>query len=453
MKKMLSVFYVLIIVSMLLSACASSPATTAAPEATEAPVAAPAATEAPAASEPVTLTILTSPNPNDSVMTDALMNAYKALYPNVTFEVETLAASSDTDNLVRTRLASGEMNDIFYYNSGSLIKAMNPADTLVDLSQEAFMANIADSFKPTVSQDTGIYGVPVGVVGAMGMLYNRKVYEQLGLSIPKTWAEFAANNEKIKAAGIVPVVQSYGDSWTSQIMMLGDFYNVAQASPSFADDYTNNKEKFATNPAALAGFQHLQEGFEKGWWPEDYMTLKFDAGLKLLADGQAAHFPMITQIMPVIAGNWPDKMNDIGYFAQPSNDAAKVGATVGMPMAMYIPKTSENIEEAKKFLAFVASTAGTDAITAAAPPSGPYVIKGATLPDSVPQVVKDMLTYIDAGNVSAALEFLSPVKGPNLPQICVSVGSGQMTAEEGATAYDEDVKKQAQQLGLPGWDK
>jgi len=28
-----------------------------------------------------------------------------------------------------------------------------------------------------------------------------------------------------------------------------------------------------------------------------------------------------------------------------------------------------------------------------------------------------------------------------------------MTAAEGAAAYDEDVVKQAQQLGLPGWDE
>ena len=210
MKKRLSVLYLVVIASMLLTACGSpaapapaapaptqAPAATAAPAATEAPAAttAPAATAAPAATEasasaaPVTLTILTSPNPNDAAMTDALMAAYKAANPNVTFEVETMAATADTDNLIRTRLASGEMNDIFYYNSGSLLQAMNPANTLVDLSKEPFMANIADSFKPTVSQNGGTFGVPVGFVSAMGMLYNKKVYEQLGLNVPKTWAE------------------------------------------------------------------------------------------------------------------------------------------------------------------------------------------------------------------------------------------------------------------------
>ncbi|TMF04336.1 MAG: hypothetical protein E6I52_05195 [Chloroflexi bacterium] len=30
------------------------------------------------------------------------------------------------------------------------------------------------------------------------------------MSVPKSWAEFEANNEKIKAAGIAPVIASYG---------------------------------------------------------------------------------------------------------------------------------------------------------------------------------------------------------------------------------------------------
>ena len=44
-----------------------------------------------------------------------------------------------------------------------------------------------------------------------------------------------------------------------------------------------------------------------------------------------------------------------------------------------------------------------------------------------------------------------PIKGPNLEKITVEVGSGITTAEDGAALYDEDVKKQAQQLGLDGW--
>ena len=76
--------------------------------------------------------------------------------------------------------------------------------------------------------------------------------------MPTTWAEFVANNDKIKAAGITPVVTTYKDTWTSQLFVLADYYNVQAAVPTFAADYTANKVKYAATPAALAGFQHLR---------------------------------------------------------------------------------------------------------------------------------------------------------------------------------------------------
>jgi raffinose/stachyose/melibiose transport system substrate-binding protein len=286
-----------------------------------------------------------------------------------------------------------------------------------------------------------------------GILYNKKIYEDLGLSVPKTWAEFEANNEAIKEAGIAPVIASFGDTWTSQLFVLADYYNVEQAHPTFAADYTGNKAKYATNPEAMAGFTYLKEGFDKGWWQQDFGTTTFEQGLDMLANGEGAHYPMLTFALSTIATNSPDLVNDIGFFAQPGADAAKNGATIWMPAATYIPKTTSNLEVAKDFLGFIASTAGVDALNAATAPTGPYVIKGATLPDSVLPAVKDVAAYIDAGQSGPALEFLSPVKGPTLEQLCVAVGTGQMTPEEAAAAYDEDVKKQAQQLGLPGWEE
>jgi raffinose/stachyose/melibiose transport system substrate-binding protein len=66
--------------------------------------------------------------------------------------------------------------------------------------------------------------------------------------------------------------------------------------------------------------------------------------------------------------------------------------------------------------------------------------------------VKDLESYFDQeGATTPALEFLSPIKGPALEHICVEVGSGIRSAQDGAALYDEDVEKQAQQLGLEGW--
>lgn len=456
-KRLYHLLAILMVVVLTISACA--PAATQAPAAeapaaTQAPVAttAPVATE-PAAAEPVTLTYLADDSEVTQSMVHALADAYMEKHPNVTIEIENRPQGGDGDNVVKTRLATGEMTDIFFYNAGSLLQALHPADTLVDLSGQSFMENVVESFIPTVTQNGGVYGVPTGTAMGGGILYNKKIYADLGLSVPATWAEFEANNEKIKAAGIAPVIATYDgtSTWTSQLFVLADYYNLEQAHPTFAADYTANKAKYATIPEAMAGFGYLQEAFDKGWYQKDYATTTFEQGLKLLADGKGAHYPMLMFALSTIAANSPEAANDIGFFGVPGTDASKAGATIWMPAGTYIPKTSEHIDEAMNFLAFIASTEGTDAITAKAAPAGPYLIKGATLPDDVLPAVKDLAAYVDAGKSAPALEFLSPIKGPSLEQICIAVGTGQTDAATGAADYDVDVEKQAQQLGIPGW--
>ena len=382
---------------------------------------------------------------------NALVSAYTATHPNVTINIETRPTGTEGDNLVKTRLASGEMADIFQYNSGSLLQALHPADTLVDISKEPFIENIDQAFLPVVSQNGQVFGVPFNTALGGGMLYNKKVYQQLGLSVPKTWAEFEANNDKIKAAGIAPVIASYGTSYTSQLFVLADYCNVQNQVPTFAQDYTANKAKYASNPAAMEGFTYLQESIQKGWYQQDYQTATLDQALKLLVDGKGAHYPILTSVLANIAANYPDQVNDIGFFGQPGTDASKHCATAWMPAGTYIPKTTKHVAEAKDFLAFIASTAGVDAVKAKVPPQGPYMIKGAKLPDNALPAVKDLAAYVESSKAVPALEFFSPVKGPNLEQICAAVGSGQMTPQQGAENYDKDVEKQAKQLGLPGW--
>jgi len=423
-------------------------------ESSTAPIASEGASAAPSpseAAEPVSLVYLVDDAEATILRAEAYIEAYTTLHPNVTIELETRPGGTEGDNIVKTRLATGDMADVFYYNSGSLLQALNPAETLVDLAAEPFVGNFVEAYLSSVSQGDAVFGVPSETAMGGGILYNKKIYADLGLDVPTTWAEFAANNEAIKAAGIAPIAATFGDTWTSQLFVLADFYNVQASVPDFAEQYTANEAHYTDTPAAMAGFSYLQEAFEKDWWQEDFGADKFEDGQELLATGEVAHYPMLTFALSSIEANFPDEVQDLGFFAQPGEDAAKNGATIWMPAATYIPKTSSNIDEAKKFLAFIASVEGTEAATSGVAPAGPYMIKGASLPEDALPAVKDIQAYIDANASGPALEFLSPVKGPSLEQITVAVGSGLYSAEEGARLYDEDVAKQAKQLGLPGW--
>ncbi len=407
------------------------------------------ATEKPA--EKVTISLLTD-NTQDFVnVSKSVIDAFQAKYPHITVEHETRPPGAEGDNFVKTRFSTGDMNDVFFYNSGSLMHALNPEQNFLDLTNEPFMNNVIDSFKPTVELDGKLFGVPAGSTMGGGWFYNKKVYAELGLSVPTTWAELIENNETIKAAGKVPVIGTYKDSWTTQLVVLADYYNVQAQAPTFAADYTANKAKYATTPAALRSFEKLQEIGEKGFQNEDLLATTYDTGLKMLAEGQGAHYPMLTFAIPVLEQNFPDLMNDIGFFAQPGDSADQNGLTVWMPSGAYISKQTEHAEEAKLFLEFLTTPEGIAAWSSASKPVGPWAVKGVDVGDDVAQVVKDMLPYFDGNKTVAALEFVSPIKGPNLPQFTVEVGAGISKALKAAEGYDKDVEKQAQQLGLEGW--
>ncbi|WP_255954939.1 ABC transporter substrate-binding protein [Streptomyces odontomachi] len=400
-----------------------------------------------------TLTFLADDSEASTALAKGLADAFEAAHEGVTVKVESRPQGSEGDNVIKTRLSTGDMSDVFMYNAGSLFQALHPAQKLVPLDRSADLGDVEDSFLKTVTDQGKVYGAPFGTAQGGGLLYNRAVYRDLGLKVPRTWDAFMANNEKIKKSGRAPVIQTYEDTWTAQLFVLGDFHNVAAADPHWADKYTKNQVKYAQEPA-IEGFRHLAELHKAGYYNKDFASANLTDGLELLAQGKGVQYPILSGSLPGLTNAFPDKAKDVGFFPVPGDDAAKNGLTVWPGLAgVYVPKTTEGdkLDLAKEFVRFVASARGCTAQGKAYAPTGPYLVKGCTLPADVPPAVRDIKRYFDEGRTTPALEYLSPVKGPALEQICVEVGSGITSADKGARLYDEDVKKQAQQLDLPGW--
>jgi len=412
-------------------------------------LAATASIGAQAAGQKVTLSFLID---NQSAL-DGIKNLAAAAEKklNIAIAIDLRPGGAEGDNVVKTRLATGDMDDLSFYNSGSLFQALNPPQNFVDLTNEPYMASVLESFKSTVSVNRRVYGIPAEAAMGGGWLYNKKAYAQLGLKVPTTWAQLLANCEKIKAAGKTAVIGSYKDDWTSQLIVLADYFNVQAKVPGFAADYTAHKATFAGTPVALRSFEKLQEINKKGYMNKDLLATTYEQALKMLADGSGVQYPMLTFALANIRSIAPDKVNDIGFFGQPGDTPGSNGVTVWMPAGIYVYKNGKNVDAAKKWVAYFVSKEGMSAYMEKQKPSGPFAIKGITLPSDVLPAVKDMLPYFDSGRTAPALEFLSPIKGPNLPQICVEVGSGIAAPLDAAKDYDKDVEKQAKQLGLAGW--
>jgi raffinose/stachyose/melibiose transport system substrate-binding protein len=399
------------------------------------------------------ISVLVDNNEATVALWNALVEAFEAKNPDITVKVETRPQGAEGDNLVKTRLSTGDMDDVFAYNSGSLLQALTPDQTLANLADEDWVSTLDEGFRTVVSTDNGMYGIPLGQSMGGAVLYNKDVYADLGLSVPTTWDEFISNSEAIKAAGTVaPIIQTYADTWTSQLFVLGNNANVLAEDPDWADKYTGNKAKYADEPA-LAGFEHLEEVHEKDLLNEDYASATYDDGIRMISTGEGAQYPMLTFAAGPIIQNYPEALPTVGLFPLPGDSAESNPLTVWQPNAVYIPKSTEGakLESAKKLMAFLVTPESCDIQSEVQAPQGPFVIEGCDLPADVPALVSDMQPYFDDENTGLALEFLSPIKGPALEQITVAVGSGITSADEGAAQYDDDVAKQAQQLGLEGW--
>lgn len=135
--------------------------------------------------------------------------------------------------------------------------------------------------------DGNIYGTPQDS-GAMTMVYRRDVFDKYGLTVPKTWDEFAQQAQKLHAQTKSVGMISFPVNW-----ILGPLGFVWQAGGKLFD-YSDGKWYIDfTNPTAKKVFNYwaklIADGSVKAdmWWNSDWY--------KELTDGGAA---------TVISGGW-----------------------------------------------------------------------------------------------------------------------------------------------------
>ena len=167
---------------------------------------------------------------------EQLVADFEALNPDIKITIETRPGGTDGDNIVKTRLATGEMTDIFNYNAGSLFQAINPIQNIVDLNDEPWKDDVLTSFQSVVTATDGhVYGAPFGAAMGGGVLYNKKIYADLGLSVPRTgrrsWPTTRRSRQPARPASSSRSPIAGPRSCSSLVTI----FNVQAAVPNFAE--------------------------------------------------------------------------------------------------------------------------------------------------------------------------------------------------------------------------
>lgn len=361
------------------------------------------------------------------------------------FEVEISPGGSDGDNVLKTRMASGDIPDLVAYNAGSKLYDLNPSRGFLDIKDWDILSKFDDAFVDAVTVDGAVYGLPISSTQAGAVIYYRPDYEELGLEIPHTWDDFVANCKALKDAGKTPVYFCGGTTWTTQVLFLGDYYNVEAEEPTFAGDYTNGTAKYADVPAATRSWTKYEDLVD--YLNADKSAATADDASIAMANGEATHWIILTQQLPMLL-EFAEDPEDFGVFGVPGDDPDNHGLTVWEPMSWYVGKDSEHIDAIKALFDFYYTDEALDLYFNTYGANGPSCIKGYELPDSVCSAIRvDMQKYFDEGKITTALEYQSPIKGTACEQMTTAVGLGQMSGKEAAAMYDEDCKKSAIQLG------
>ncbi len=183
-----------------------------------------------------------------------------------------------------------------------------------------------------------------------GIYYNKTVFADNGVEIPKTWDEFLAACAKFKAAGIDCTTTGTKALWPSGGWF--DYMDLRTNGYEFHMDLTAGKIAW-TDPRVKKVFENWAELIKPGYVTANHAALDWQDALPLLAQGKAATYLMGNFAVAPLkdAGMTNDTL---GFFQFPE-------ITPGIPMAedaptdtVHIPSGAKNKEDAKKFLAFLA---------------------------------------------------------------------------------------------------
>ena len=250
---------------------------------------------------------------------DTLVAMYKEVKPNVTLKVECIGG--DYDKILQTRVATGEVPDIFA--SGSYTKNEVYSSVSYDLTNENFISDI--EIGPEFIASNGEMSAFPFTSQAWGILYNMDIFEQAGITkLPETLEELQGVCETLKAAGITPFAQGYNSSYVKSQLFGFPF--------AVDNNFIENIDKLSAKEAELKDFEFIGKIFDMAGLIGDYTQENpfdddFASAAARLGLGEAA---MMTQ------GDWGVEN------ALKANPDARIGI-MALPL-------SDNPEDAKVYL-------------------------------------------------------------------------------------------------------
>ena len=277
------------------------------------------------------------------------------------FEQETpgIRVVHDTTVAIAPQFVRGEPADVGCFNNNLELARYIKRGVLSDLSDLPSAGRVRTDISDLTDQYATFPGrtsvLPYSLAAA-GVIYNKRIFDELQLPVPETWSQFVAVCEELQTAGITPVYATDRDTWTlwqglfdysvGSLIDTGSFFRKMKelgtevgpdAEVSFEKDFAVPMERAKT----ISTF-----------FNPDHAVRSYADGNLAFGKGEAAMYFQGPWALSQIALVDPDL--PIGTFALPvSEDPADRKARVNIDLGLWIPTQSRHQDEARELVEFL----------------------------------------------------------------------------------------------------
>lgn len=395
----------------------------------------------------------------DDALMESLVASFEAAHPGV--KVNRIVKSfDDLKATAKLAMSAADGPDVAQINQGwSDMGAMVQGGLLAPLTPYAEQYGWQEKISPGIAArnsytDDGknfgegtLYSLPP-VAELVGVYYRKDIFDELGLSVPKTFAEFEATLEQLKAAGQAPLTFGNVEGWPAG-QILGEILNTQLPDRTYLDDlvYSSGKGASWDAPETIAAAAKLVEWAEKGYFTPGYEGIGYEDSTNLFNNGEGAM---------MLTGSWmsstfqagPNGAN-IGFFLlPPAEEGGFKMSTGGTSLGYAIRASSPNVDLAAQYLDWMMSDEAAQGwigvgIVPVAPVDAAGLEQGALFADLV-TAWQSMNSRDEVGHY---LDWASPTFYDTLTAAIQELLGKQITPEEFVQKLEADHQAFLQQLG------
>lgn len=280
---------------------------------------------------------------------EALITDFEAANPDIDVQLNNFDHEG-YKTAIRNFLTA-DAPDLANWYAGNRMAPFVNAGQFIDVSDVWEANGLGDqlaSAKASMTIDGKQWGVPYTYY-QWGIYFNRDAYKAAGVEEPKTWDEFVANCEKFSAAGIDCLTTGTKALWPGAGIF--DYMSLRTNGYEWHMDLTAGKIAWTDQKVkdVFAQWARIQPFITK-----NHAAIDWQDAAALLAQGKAANYVMGNFAVGVLKEGGMTNDN-LGFMVFPE-------ITPGLPRAeeaptdtIHIPAGAQNVDDAKKFLAFVAT--------------------------------------------------------------------------------------------------